>query len=34
MASTDQLLGVLMKNDKKPEDLIGKNGILKQMTKA
>jgi len=33
MATTDELLDILMKNDKKPEDLIGENGLLKQLTK-
>lgn len=33
MATTDELLDVLMKDYKKPEDLIGENGLLKQMTK-
>ena len=33
MATTDELLDVLMKDYKKPEDLIGKNGLLKQLTK-
>jgi putative transposase len=33
MATTEQLLDVLMKNYKKPEDLIGENGLLKQLTK-
>ena len=33
MATTDELLDVLMKNYKKPEDLIGENGLLKQLTK-
>jgi len=33
MATTDELFDVLMKNYKKPEDLIGKNGLLKQLTK-
>jgi putative transposase len=33
MAATDELLDVLMKNYKKPEDLIGENGLLKQLTK-
>jgi len=32
MATTDELLNVLMKNYKKPEDLIGENGLLKQLT--
>src|SRR5574341_6784 len=34
MATTDDLLDDLMKNYKKPEDLIGENGLLKQLTKA
>lgn len=33
MATTDELLDDLMKNYKKPEDLIGENGLLKQLTK-
>lgn len=33
MATTDELLDVLMKDYKKPEDLIGENGLLKQLTK-
>ena len=33
MATTDELLDILMKNYKKPEDLIGENGLLKQLTK-
>jgi putative transposase len=33
MATTDKLLDVLMKDYKKPEDLIGENGLLKQLTK-
>jgi transposase-like protein len=33
MATTEQLLDVLMKDYKKPEDLIGENGLLKQLTK-
>src|SRR5512137_1702034 len=33
MATTDELLDALMKNYKKPEDLIGENGLLKQLTK-
>lgn len=33
MASTDELLDALMKDYKKPEDLIGENGLLKQLTK-
>lgn len=34
MATPDELLDELMKNYKKPEDLIGENGLLKQLTKA
>lgn len=34
MATQDELLDDLMKNYKKPEDLIGENGLLKQLTKA
>jgi len=33
MATTDELLDTLMKDYKKPEDLIGENGLLKQLTK-
>jgi putative transposase len=33
MATTEELLDVLMKDYKKPEDLIGENGLLKQLTK-
>src|SRR6266498_2578617 len=33
MATTDELLDDLMKNYKKPEDLVGENGLLKQLTK-
>jgi len=33
MTTTDELLDVLMKDYKKPEDLIGENGLLKQLTK-
>ena len=33
MATTDELLDVLMKDYKKPEDLIGENGLLKQLIK-
>lgn len=33
MAVTDELLDELLKNYKKPEDLIGENGILKELTK-
>jgi len=34
LATPDELLDELMKNYKKPEDLIGENGLLKQLTKA
>ncbi len=34
LATQDELLDDLMKNYKKPEDLIGENGLLKQLTKA
>jgi putative transposase len=34
MATKDELLDDLMKNYRKPEDLIGDNGLLKQLTKA
>ena len=34
MATPDELLDELMKNYKKPEDIIGENGLLKQLTKA
>jgi putative transposase len=34
VATTDELLDDLMKNYKKPEDLIGESGLLKQLTKA
>ncbi len=34
MATHDELLKDLMKNYKKPQDLIGENGLLKQLTKA
>ena len=33
MATTDELLDILMKDYKKPEDIIGENGLLKQLTK-
>jgi len=33
MATTDELLDVLMKDYTKPEDLIGENGLLKRLTK-
>lgn len=29
MANTDELLDLLIKDYKKPEDLIGENGLLK-----
>ena len=32
MATTDELLDALMKNCKKPEGLLGKNGLLNQLT--
>jgi hypothetical protein len=32
MATTDELLDALMKDYKKPEDLNGENGLLKQFT--
>jgi hypothetical protein len=31
MATTDEILDVLMKECKKPEDLIGVNGLLGQL---
>jgi len=34
VAGTDELLDVLMKNYKKLEDLIGENGLLKQLPVA
>jgi len=34
MAITDELLDNLLKDYKKPEDLIGETGLLKQLTKA
>jgi putative transposase len=34
VATQDELLDELMKNYKKPEDLIGESGLLKQLTKA
>jgi len=34
VATQDELLDELMKNYKKPEDLIGDSGLLKQLTKA
>lgn len=33
MATTDELLDALIKDCKKPEDLIGENGLLKQLSK-
>jgi putative transposase len=33
MASVDELLDALMKDCKKPEDIVGENGLLKQLTK-
>lgn len=33
MANVDELLDALMKDCKKPEDIIGENGLLKQLTK-
>lgn len=33
MAITDELLDQLIADYKKPEDLIGENGLLKQLTK-
>ena len=33
MASVDELLDALMKDCKKPEDIIGENGLLKHLTK-
>ena len=33
MAISNELLDELLKNYKKPEDLIGENGILRQLTK-
>jgi putative transposase len=33
MAITNELLNQLIKDYKKPEDLIGENGLLKQLTK-
>jgi len=33
MATTDELSDILMKDYKKPEDLIGENGLLNQLTK-
>ncbi|WP_277058466.1 transposase, partial [Trichlorobacter lovleyi] len=33
MAITEELLDQLIKDYKKPEDLIGENGLLKQLTK-
>jgi putative transposase len=34
MAITEELLDQLIKDYKKPEDLIGENGLLKQLTKS
>jgi len=34
MAISNELLDELLKNYKKPEDLIGENGILRQLTKC
>ena len=34
MASREEVLDELLKDDKTPEDLLGKNGIVKQLTKA
>src|SRR5919204_4860241 len=34
MALNDDLLDKLIEGDEKPEDLIGENGLLKQLTKA
>jgi hypothetical protein len=31
MATTDELLDALMMDCKKPDDLIGENGLLKQL---
>ena len=31
MATTDELLDSLMRNCKKPEDLVGEKGLLKQL---
>jgi len=31
MATTDELLDALMKDCKKPTDLVGENGLLKQL---
>ena len=33
-AIPDELLSALLADYKKPEDLIGENGLLKQLTKA
>jgi putative transposase len=33
MATTNELLDILMKDYKKHEDLIGENGLMKQLTK-
>ena len=34
MAINEKLLDELLANYKRPEDIIGENGLLKQMTKA
>ena len=34
MASREEVLDELLKDYKTPEDLLGKNGIVKQLTKA
>ena len=34
MTIKNELLDELLKNYKKPEDMLGENGILKQLTKA
>jgi putative transposase len=34
MALNDEMLDELLKDYQKPEDLIGENGLLKQLTKA
>ncbi|MDA8405822.1 MAG: hypothetical protein M0T73_03035 [Deltaproteobacteria bacterium] len=33
MAITEELLGELIRDYKKPEDLLGESGLLKQLTK-
>ena len=33
MAITDQMLDELLRDYQKPEDLLGKNGLLKQLQK-